>query len=258
MAITTTAAESGPPSGAGGGFGGRRIDWTLRDVGFGLLWFFALLLVVPAVVGIPIAVAFGDKSDEFYASALVLSAFSEVGFLLVAAAFTFRKYGGGWARLGFGPVDWKTVAWAAAAIAAAVAVGYGYGLLVEVLDWDALRSQCDDQIPKEILNNNTLMALTGVTVLLFAPICEETFFRGFVAPGLARRFGAAAGITGSALIFSMAHVSPSIYKTLVPIFGIGVIFAFVYWRGGNLVSAILTHLAFNAISFTALAVGECE
>lgn len=259
MDVATTAAGSGAPyGGAGGGFGGRRIDWTLRDVGIGLLWFFAILIVVPSIVVLPFAIAWGDESDEFYASALILSAVAEAGIALVAAAFTFRKYGGDWTRLGFGWIDWKTVGWAGAAVGAALAFGFGYGVLVEVLDWSALKSECDDQIPKQILNNNALMALAGVAVIGFAPVCEETFFRGFALTGLARRFGAAAGIVLSALIFSVAHVSPSIHKTLVPIFGIGLIFAFVYWRGGNLVSSILAHLAFNALSFTALAVGDCE
>src|SRR5260221_7473345 len=79
----------------------RHIDWSGRDVVFGLLWFVGLFLGAQVLI-IPLLVVYGDKSNTFYAAAFISGAAAEVGFALVAANFTFRRYGGGWERLGFG------------------------------------------------------------------------------------------------------------------------------------------------------------
>lgn len=279
MAITTTAAESGAPYGTAGGFGGRRIDWTLMDVLLGILWFVALFMVIPTILLIPVVAGSGAKSEEFYASALILAALSDIGIVLVGAAFTFRKYGGDWTRLGFGRVDWRVLAWAFAAFIGALALGAAWDGLTQALPWESFRSECDDQIPKTVLNNNALMVITGVLVVGFAPICEEVFFRGFLLPGLTRRWNLSAGIgeggfvrgatlggaprrwnvmfgiVGSAVLFSAPHLAP---RALLPIFAVGLLFAFTYWRSGNLLSTILAHFAFNTVGFSILAIQGCE
>jgi membrane protease YdiL (CAAX protease family) len=237
--------------------GGQRIDWSAKDVLFGLLWFLGLFIVAPLIVTAPVAIAFGSSSDEFFASALVLAAVAEAGIAAIAAWYTFGRHGGGLARLGLRPPGWPTVGWAVATFVAALAFSLAWAGIINVFDIDALKSKCDDQIPKEILNNNALLALAGVSVVGFAPLCEEMFFRGFVFPGLARSWGIAAGIAGSALLFSIAHVSPSLHKTFVPILAIGLVFAFSYWRSGNLFSTVLAHLGFNVLSFVALNVESC-
>ncbi|HEY8173755.1 MAG TPA: type II CAAX endopeptidase family protein [Dehalococcoidia bacterium] len=239
-------------------FPGRRIAWGPKDVLAGILWFIGLFVVMPIPFGLALFYGFGDGSNGYFAGSLVLSMAAEAGIVLVAATYSFRKYGGSWDRLGFTEVNWRVAGWGAAAFAGALAFSFAYGALIQVFDVEALKSKCDDQLPKEILNNKGLIALAGVTIIGFAPLCEETFFRGFTFPGIASRWGVAAGIIASAFLFSAAHISLNLHKTFVPIFGIGLIFAFCYWRSGSLVSTILAHLAFNTISFTAIAASSCK
>jgi membrane protease YdiL (CAAX protease family) len=245
------AAAGHPP------FGGGRIDWTLRDVLFGVLWFLALFLLLPIPFVIPF-LAFGEESGEYLGAALIAGAGSEVGLIAVAAWFTFRKYGGSWERLGIAAPRWQTLAWAGGAVIAAFALASLYTVLIEVFDIDALRSERDDQLPDEVLDNGALLAIAGVVVIAFAPVCEELFFRGFVLPGMLRAWGAAIAIAASALVFSAAHIGPNLHKTLVPIFIIGAVFGFAYYRSGNILSTILAHLLFNTISFAALAMSDPE
>lgn len=250
-----TADDRVPPPQSGGWL--HRIEWTPRDVGLGVLWFIALFVVAPIPLAAPIALAYGEESDAFYASALIMGMFSQAGIVVVAAFFTFKKYGGSWERLGFRQPNWSTLGWAGAAIAGALALSAAYGLIVQALDIEALKSNCDDQLPVQIINDRRLLALAGITIIAFAPVCEETFFRGFVFPGLAGRWGAAAGVVASGVIFSSAHLSLNLYKTFIPILAIGIVFAYCYLRSGNLLSAILAHLTFNVISFSALAASDC-
>ena len=89
-----------------------------------------------------------------------------------------------------------------------------YGVIVEVFGLDFLKTDCAEQIPKEVRDERVLLALASLVVIAFAPVCEELFFRGFMFTGLARLWGLVPGLSSSALLFSLAHVS---YKSFVPI-----------------------------------------
>jgi membrane protease YdiL (CAAX protease family) len=73
---------------------------------------------------------------------------------------------------------------------------------------------------------------------------------------MAKAWGAPIAIVVSALVFSAAHISANIHKTIVPIFIIGAVFGFTYYKSGNLLSTIGAHLVFNTISFLGLALSE--
>jgi len=240
------AAEPARPEDGAPELHGQRIDWTPRDVLFGILWFLGLFLLAPIPIIAPFY-AFGDESTELYAAQFVASALAEVSIVVVAASFTFRKYGGGWERLGFKTPTGATWGWAVAALVGAFAVSYAWGIAIEALDIEALKSACDDQIPDTVLESNFLMALATIVIIAFAPICEETFFRGFITTGLLR-WGMVAAALASGLLFSAAHIGPNMHKTIVPIFGIGVVFGLAYLRSGNILSTVAAHLAFNSLS----------
>jgi membrane protease YdiL (CAAX protease family) len=94
-----------------------------------------------------------------------------------------------------------------------------------------------------------------LAIVLVAPIAEEIFFRGVVFNAWMREHGVRVAIIGSALLFAAIHADPSSGETLVasiarvvPIFGLGLGLAFVYWRTGSLLAPIGLHMGFNAIS----------
>jgi membrane protease YdiL (CAAX protease family) len=240
---------SGKPASSAG-----HIDWTPRDVLFGALWFVGIF-VFGQVLIVPLALIYGDKSGQLYATAFIAGAAVEVAIAMVAANFTFKRYGGSWERLGFRPPTRQTFLWAAFAVVAAIAVSYAYGLVVEVAHLDFLKSDCAEQIPKGVRENRSLLALASLTVIAFAPICEETFFRGFVFTGLWRGWGVLAGIIASAVLFSGAHL---LYKSFVPIMGVGLVFAFTYYKSRNILSSILAHTLFNSLSIAFIAAGSCD
>jgi membrane protease YdiL (CAAX protease family) len=249
-----TAGSPFPPSRDEAASSAGHIDWTLRDVLFGVFWFVGFFFLGQVVI-VPAAFIYGEKSGQLYTLAFVAGAAVEVAIAMVAANFTFRRYGGSWGRLGFRPPTLQTFLWAAFAIVAAIAVSYAYGIAVEVADLDFLRSDCAEQIPKGVRDNRGLLALASLTVIAFAPICEEAFFRGFVFPGLWRGWGPAAGIVASAVLFASAHL---LYKSFVPIMGVGLVFAFTYYRSRNIFSTVLAHTIFNSLSIAFIAAGTCD
>lgn len=252
------AAPALPPAG-GFSIAGRRIEWGAREVGFGALWFLTLFLLVPVPLTLPFFMAYGEDAAETVGSLLVGSYFSQVGLVAVAAAFTFRKYGGGWARLGFVPIQLRHLLWGGIGFAGALAVTLTYGGVVEIFDIEALRpGECAEQIPDAVIGNPTLIVLTAILALVFAPLCEETFFRGFVMPGLAKSFGLVVGIVVSAAFFTVGHSQPddamATLRILLAIFPIGVIFALVYLRSGSILSTVIAHFSFNVLGTIGIAV----
>jgi membrane protease YdiL (CAAX protease family) len=234
---------------------GNRIDWSGPDVAVGIAWFIGIFILGQIVVAI-VAVANGSAdSNTTYAAAFIVGAIVEVAIGGVAIAMTAGKYGGGLRRLGVRMPDGKTFAWALAAFAGALVVAYVYGAIVDVFGIDQLKSDCAEQIPEGVRHTRWLLALAALVVIAFAPVFEELFFRGFVFPGLARAWGLALAIAVSGLLFSAAHLD---YKSFIPIAGVGMVFAYAYWRSGTIFTTMLAHCAFNSTSIAFIAGGACD
>lgn len=242
---------------------GRPIPWTPRDVLIGTILFVVALVGVPLLLTLPflpLAFVYGSKSQPFLFASLAVSAPAYIAIALIAVRMTFRKYGGGWALLGFARPTWGTVGWGAAALLAAFALSAIYVNLVSYFDLGFLKQGCDDQVQAEIRNHALLLATASVLAAVFAPVCEETFFRGFIFPGIARAWGPAAGIIVSGVLFGSAHLvgNPTLYKSVAQFSGIGMIFAFAYWRSGNIFSSMLAHFSFNVIGVITIASTTCS
>lgn len=95
------------------------------------------------------------------------------------------------------------------------------------------------------------LLLVLIATVAIAPPAEELFFRGYALPVLERKWGPAAGICLSALMFSVVHGSLS---QLVPIFLAGVILAMLFRKWG-IVPCIAAHAVNNALAVVLLYLG---
>ena len=231
------------------------VPWSGRDVFTAIIWFIAIFIAGQIAVVI-VAIADGSTTSAgTYAAAFVLGAAVEVGIGIVAYALSAGRYGGGLRRLGVRPPNNTTFLWAAAAFAGALAISIIYGVFIQVFHLDQLESSCAEQIPSGVRSTRWLLALASLVVISFAPVFEELFFRGFVFPGLAKAWGVGLAIVVSALLFSSAHLD---YKSFIPIAGVGMVFAFSYWRSGNIFSTMTAHCAFNSTSIAFIAGVSCD
>jgi uncharacterized protein len=82
---------------------------------------------------------------------------------------------------------------------------------------------------------------------LISPVAEEIFFRGLIY-GFFRRWGAAAAITGSTVLFAAAHL-PIASLPLTQIVG-GLLFAVAYERERSLTTPITIHVLGNTAIFS--------
>lgn len=87
--------------------------------------------------------------------------------------------------------------------------------------------------------------LVGV---IFAPLVEEFFFRGFLFQGFRQQYGWFKGALLSSLIFGAAHLDPA---ALLPTAALGFLLAYMYHRTNAVWVPILLHVLVNAFGLCA-------
>jgi len=97
----------------------------------------------------------------------------------------------------------------------------------------------------------------GVAYLMFfgiavAPLAEETVFRGFAFPALARKFGITAGIIFTGVLFGLVHV-PQLrggYGQIATLVFVGIALTVVRNSTRSVYASYLTHLGYNTFLFS--------
>jgi membrane protease YdiL (CAAX protease family) len=214
-----------------------------------------LIVLGLVLTGIPICLALAIAGDSKVEDIRRLGSRSAsnfvIQFLMIGTAYWFsvRKY-----RLDFSALGWRLpdrgrVLFTIALVFAAFAITMAWGILLQTLGIEP-----DTDLPEQTYDDiRPIIALVILSVFL-APLCEETFFRGFVFGSLRWRWGVFFGALASGALFSVAHIGNPGYLVVLPsIIGIGMLFAWGYYWSGSLYPVIVAHLAFNSVSVYSIA-----
>lgn len=88
--------------------------------------------------------------------------------------------------------------------------------------------------------------IPGLLMIALTPaICEELLFRGYVQRQSERSMGVVWGIIFTGVIFGAYHMQPT---KVLPLAILGIYLAYVTWRTGSLIPAIVIHFANNAFA----------
>ena len=82
-------------------------------------------------------------------------------------------------------------------------------------------------------------------LLIEAPLLEELLFRGVLFGGLTKIMPVWGAMLLSGFLFAVIHVNAA---TLIPLWFLGVAFAWLYARMGTLLAPMVVHLTFNAVN----------
>ena len=89
------------------------------------------------------------------------------------------------------------------------------------------------------------LALQALSVVVFAPVCEELLFRGVLYPSLRDLGHRRMAIAASSLLFAAIHGSLAL---MLPLTVLAVVLVWLYEKTGSIIAPILMHAAFNAVN----------
>ena len=252
--LTAVTAPVGPPPAKPGVWGG----WT--TVGFGAA-IFAIYFVTQSIVAIvftvtklinnpslPAGQAISALSSDGLLISIVtiVSAIAGTGFIIL---FIHIRKGPGIADyLGFKSMRSRTYGMLALVI-------LGLAVLSFIADY-FFNTPRDTSFTVDAYQTSRWPVLLGIAVVLFAPVFEECFFRGFVFVGLrASKVGAVGAIVLTALAWALLHLQYDVYG-MTTIFVLGIVFGIVRLKTGSLWSTLILHMAWNLIAIVAVAVSS--
>ncbi len=240
---------------ASAGPGPRSVPWGLADIALALavLVVAAIFVISPAVAVAAIVAEDADNLvDDPEALAIVLGAnlVLEVALIGVAVLFSVGRHRASWAHLGFRPPE-KGGFWLPLAILGAAYFIIGvYFSIISAVGVEPLEPQ--STVPETAFDSPIVLPIAVVLVLLFAPLMEETFFRGFIFGALRFRWGLLPGALVSGFLFSALHFDVG---SLIPFAAIGALFAWSYAYSGSLFASMAAHFLFNGIGLLASLAG---
>lgn len=138
-------------------------------------------------------------------------------------------------------------------LVALVFLPFGLGMMAGS-QWALQRLQIpvSDQLPVEILKkagpgfSRVCLAFVAVG---FAPVAEETLFRGILYPTIKQCGFPRAALWGTSFVFALIHVN---LPAFIPLMVLAMILALLYEKTDNLLACIVAHAAFNAANVALL------
>jgi membrane protease YdiL (CAAX protease family) len=167
--------------------------------------------------------------------------------LVAACVYWARTRGGGSVVEAFG---YRVGTWWDVPAGAALGLACQFGLVpLLYLPFEHFDRNLSQQLSQPA-QQETGAAHTDVALVILlaviavgAPLVEELFFRGLLLRSLSKWFGPVVGVTGSGLLFGLAHFEP---VQLAGLAVFGVVLAIVACKLGRLGPTIAAHISFNA------------
>ena len=229
----------------------QKVPWTAWDMIAGSLAAALAIVVGAAIVAVTqIATGRGGISPAAVSAAALVSGGAMIWVVWRMGA---RKYGLSWDALGFRlPPAAAGRAWWLALGALAGSVGFTavYAAIASALGFDTLVPQ---DPPRQMFGEGWLLVASAFAIVVWTPLAEEAFFRGFLFGGLESRYGLPAGVIASSAVFALAHVS---IATMIPIFVTGALFAWAYSKTKSLWIPIFAHAGQNLLALLAVSLGR--
>ena len=215
------------------------VTWKLADVAFA-----SLLVIVGSVVIALLARLTGKLGDGSEAvNPFVIFLFQGL-FVLAVWLFAVRVRSATWQSLGFRASQGRGGSLLVVpALLLMIAASAAYGVVVQTSGVEFLLPPTLEEQGNR-LGEGLYVPLNALVFVVWGPLTEELFFRGFLIAALAPVIGPFRAAVVSAALFAGVHFSVS---TMIPIFLIGLVLAWLYLRTRSLLQPYLAHAAWNLL-----------
>lgn len=237
-----------------------RVPWGWTD----LLILLLLWIGATVVVTLFLAVIFQSRGISW--SQLREPGVAQGVFMVadqVAISFLILAYLALQVRLGFNVPFWRTLGWRqletgktplGVAYLGLICSGFALSILVQL---GSVTVGTKAKLPIETFfqDRRTALLLMLMSVLL-APLFEETIFRGYIYPVVARSFGVSAGIIATGTLFGLLHAEQlwGGWGQIGLLIVVGIIFTWARAVTKTVVAGFLLHLSYNSFLFFAFLV----
>src|SRR5580704_2082297 len=168
-------------------------------------------------------------------------------------------------RLRFDAPFWRTIGWRplrtgrmppALAYGGLLLSGFLLSLMIQLMS-AAFPSKT--KLPMQALFQDRRTALLVMLMsVLLAPVVEETIFRGYIYPVVARSFGVRTSIMATGTLFGLLH-APQLWGgwgQIVLLVIVGIIFTYVRAVTKTVVASYLLHVSYNSTLLLAFLIGS--
>lgn len=233
--------------------------WGWRElVLFGFVAFFLLVLLTNAMAFIAMywfhldkagVLNFAETSATFLSIRIAIWYAIVIAYLFATIALT--RHVPFWETIG-----WRNFPQGNTPRAAKYAVGVLTGMALAVLVGLASKAfPTKGTLPIEQLfhSRRGVLWLMGVGILL-APAVEETIFRGYLYPVLARSLGVGGGVLATGFLFGMMHAEQlwGGWGQIGLMVVVGIVLTYARARTGTVLASWLLHLGYNTFLFAGL------
>jgi membrane protease YdiL (CAAX protease family) len=209
------------------------VPWKPIDHWVGIF----LLVLIDVGLLAAVSLGFGDRLAQ--SAGLILIQLAYLIPLLVV--FAYRRVHPG--ALGFGRFEWSTLGIGCGLLVASYVIILAHNAVLMLLGVDTQGDQILELFAA--LDSPVWFILVGV---VFAPLVEELFFRGFLFQGFRQKYGWVKGALLSSVIFGVAHLDPVAF---IPTSILGFLLAYMYHRSNSVWPPIILHVLVNALGLLA-------
>lgn len=139
------------------------------------------------------------------------------------------------------------LAFAYAAPVFLIAFGLNW-VCAHLLEWIVGTTPADQDLVKCLMAPHEplgLRILLCLAVLLGAPLTEEPLFRGIIFRGFLPVLHPWGAMALSGFLFAFVHVNAA---TFIPLWYLGAVFAWTYWKTGSILAPMTLHMLFNGVN----------
>lgn len=209
------------------------VPWKPVDHWVGIL----LLVLVDAALLVAVSQGAGTRLAQNAGLILVQLAY----LIPLIVIFAYRRVHP--KALGFGGFEWSTLGIGCGLLVASYVIILAHNAVLMLLGVETQGDQILELFAA--LDSPVWFILVGV---VFAPVVEELFFRGFLFQGFRQKYGWVKGGLLSSVIFGMAHLDPAAF---LPTAILGFLLAYMYHRSNSVWTPIILHVLVNALGMCA-------
>jgi membrane protease YdiL (CAAX protease family) len=150
----------------------------------------------------------------------------------------------------FGSLGWRQTRYSLlAAGLGGILLAFGLAAVASLIHTPKVKTPFDD-----LINTPLSFALLSVIAVVFAPLSEELFFRGFCQPLLSRTLGVLFGVLATAVLFGSLHGAEYqwAWQYVAAITTVGIALGMVRAKTDSIIPGTVMHGCFNAVSVVGL------